>query len=55
MTECRWCLVLGALTVLGLCLRVIGIEHNSFWYDEAVTAQMSQISVEALFRGTVKD
>lgn len=37
-----WWTALALIMMLGALLRVIGIDHNSFWYDEAYTAHVCQ-------------
>jgi mannosyltransferase len=48
-------LALGLITMLGLGLRVMAVGLHSFWYDEAVTAQLTQRSLYDLFIGHAKD
>jgi mannosyltransferase len=48
-------LAVGVVTIIALILRVIAINRHSFWYDEAIAAQLSHASLHDLFRGIVKD
>src|SRR6266850_263691 len=48
-------LVVTLLTALALALRLIGLGHESIWYDEAFTLGMAQTSYLDLLTGRVAD
>ena len=50
-----WWVAVLALTLLSLALRVFAIEHDSLWFDEAVTAQYTRVPVLDLITGRVYD
>lgn len=50
-----WVAALILITLAGFGLRSSGIETHSFWYDEAVTAELSQAPVLDLLQGKAKD
>src|SRR5262249_42019541 len=51
----RWVLAVALVTALALVLRVVGIGAHSFWYDEAVTAELTEKSYAELVSGQAKD
>lgn len=51
----RWLLVTACLTILGFGLRISGIETQSFWYDEAVSASLAGESYSDLLFGRSRD
>jgi len=50
-----WMLGLASIMLLGLFLRIVAINYHSFWYDEAVTAKLTEAPTTDLIRGQVKD
>ncbi|MGD1277665.1 MAG: glycosyltransferase family 39 protein [Tepidisphaeraceae bacterium] len=51
----RWRLLVAAITLLAALLRIAAIDRHSFWYDEAVAADLARASVGQLFHGTPRD
>ncbi len=51
----RWGLALFFLCGLAITLRVVSINSQSFWYDEASSASLIQHSFEDLYFGNQKD
>ena len=51
----RWWVWTVAATLLSLILRVVAINSQSFWYDEAVSAYLVKSSYADLFSGRAKD
>jgi hypothetical protein len=51
----RWWLGVMAVTLLALGLRTFAINSQSFWYDEAVTAENAEASYKDIFLGRAKD
>ena len=49
-----WCGVV-AVSLLGSLLRVLAIDHDSLWFDEAVTARLIQVPISDLVTGRVFD
>ncbi|HEX2974187.1 MAG TPA: glycosyltransferase family 39 protein, partial [Tepidisphaeraceae bacterium] len=54
-TSWLWLAGVIAATVLAMVLRFMAISYHSFWYDEAVTAELIQASYADLYRGTARD
>lgn len=50
-----WYVALGCITLLGLAFRGYGIDVHSFWYDEAVTADLAQAPTLDLLSGKARD
>jgi mannosyltransferase len=50
-----WGLGLSAVTLLGLGVRLVGLDAHSFWYDEAVTQRIIEKPVVEHFRGDARD
>jgi mannosyltransferase len=50
-----WWLALGVMTLSAVILRLIALDRNSFWYDEAVSAQLCRATGWDLFFGVAKD
>src|ERR1700687_6368825 len=51
----KWVLSLTLVTVLALFLRIMAVDYHSFWYDEAVTAKLTEATTADLIQGRVKD
>ncbi len=50
-----YALALAAVVLLGFSLRVYTLDEQSLWYDEAVTAQVTQQGISELARWTADD
>jgi mannosyltransferase len=50
-----WVVALTAVTVLGLGVRLVGLDAHSFWYDEAVTQQIIRHPVGEMLAGNARD
>ncbi|MGE5611477.1 MAG: glycosyltransferase family 39 protein [Bacillota bacterium] len=50
-----WTAAVLAVTLLALALRSMAINQHSFWYDEAVAAELIQSSYADLYRGIARD
>jgi mannosyltransferase len=48
MPQLRWLPAIAALTVLGLAVRLWGLGHQSFWYDEWLTAGEVRMSFHSM-------
>ena len=46
---------LPALVLLGACVRLLFVSRQSFWYDEAVAAELSKHAVGELLHGLARD
>jgi mannosyltransferase len=51
----RWWLATIVVLVIAAGLRIFAINSQSFWYDEAVTAQLTESSVADIYLGRTKD
>ncbi len=51
----KWVFSVALITFLALFLRVFAVDYHSFWYDEAVTAILTQVSLTDLVQGREKD
>jgi mannosyltransferase len=53
--QSRWWLGTICVMVIAAGLRIFTIDSQSFWYDEAVSAQLTESSYEEIARGESKD
>lgn len=47
--------ILGLIVVIGLAVRLAGLDVHSIWYDEAYTANLSKAGVSAILNGEAAD
>jgi mannosyltransferase len=51
----KWMSCLASIMFLALFLRIVALDYHSFWYDEAVTAKLTESPTVDLIRGRAKD